>query len=47
LRARGHDVNLIDPWGNGKVMGIRLDKEHGTIYAGTSPRRQIAYSLGW
>jgi gamma-glutamyltranspeptidase/glutathione hydrolase len=47
LRGRGHHVNLVDPWGNGKVMGVRFDKERGTIYAGTSPRRQIAYSLGW
>ncbi len=47
LRRRGHNVNLVDPWGNGKVMGIRYDKERGTIYAGTSPRREIACSFGW
>ena len=47
LTERGHSVNRVDPWGNGKVMGIRYDKERGTIYAGTSPRREVAYSFGW
>ena len=47
LTERGHCVNRVDPWGNGKVMGIRFDKERGTIYAGTSPRREVAYSFGW
>ena len=47
LRRRGHGVDLVDPWGNGKVMGIRYDKERGTIYAGVSPRREVAYAIGW
>jgi hypothetical protein len=47
LTERGHSVNRVDPWSNGKVMGIRYDKERGTIYAGTSPRREVAYSFGW
>ena len=47
LRQRGHDVNLIDPWSNGKVMGIRYDSERGAMYGGVSSRREIAYALGW
>lgn len=47
LTRRGHSVNIVDPWDNGKVMGIRYDGERGTISAGTSPRREVAYSLGW
>ena len=47
LTERGHSVNRVDPWSNGKVMGIRYDKERGTMYAGTSPRREVAYSFGW
>ena len=47
LRRRGHVVDLIDPWGNGKVMGIRYDEDRGTIYAGVSPRREVAYAIGW
>ncbi len=47
LTERGHSVNRVDPWSNGKVMGIRYDKKRGTMYAGTSPRREVAYSFGW
>ena len=47
LRQRGHDVNLIDPWSNGKVMGIRYDSERGAMYGGVSSRREVAYALGW
>ena len=47
LERRGHEVKLIDPWANGKVMGIRLDRERGVIAGAASPRRSIAYALGW
>jgi len=47
LERRGHEVKLIDAWANGKVMGIRLDRERGVIAGAASPRRSIAYALGW
>ena len=47
LERRGHEVKLIDGWANGKVMGIRLDRERGVIAGAVSPRRSIGYALGW
>jgi gamma-glutamyltranspeptidase/glutathione hydrolase len=47
LERRGHEVKLIDGWANGKVMGIRFDRERGVIAGAASPRRSIAYALGW
>ncbi len=47
LGRRGHDVHVLSDWENGKVMGVRYDKARGAILGGVSPRRQIAYALGW
>ena len=47
LRRRGHEVVRNDAWANGKVMAIRYDKARGVISGGASPRRNIAYALGW
>jgi gamma-glutamyltranspeptidase/glutathione hydrolase len=47
LERRGHEVKVIDAWANGKVMGIRLDRERGVIAGAASPRRSIGYALGW
>jgi gamma-glutamyltranspeptidase/glutathione hydrolase len=47
LERRGHEIGLLDGWTNGKVMGIRCDKERGVILGGASPRRLIAYAIGW
>ena len=46
LRARGHEVVVIDRWANGKVMGIRCHP-NGVREGGASPRRLIGYALGW
>lgn len=46
LRARGHIVNVIDGWSNGKCMGIRVN-EHGTLEAGVSPRGEIGHAAAW
>ena len=42
LQRRGHEVVPIDGWANGKVMGIRYDKERGTILGAVSPKGEIA-----
>ena len=47
LKRRGHEVHILDGWENGKVMGIRYDKERGVILGGVSPRKNIGYALGW
>ena len=47
LERRGHEVDLLDGWANGKAMGIRFDREHGVISGGVSPRRLIGLALGW
>jgi gamma-glutamyltranspeptidase/glutathione hydrolase len=47
LEGRGHEVVVLDDWANGKVMGIRLDKDRGVIMGAVSPRRGIGYALGW
>ncbi len=47
LARRGHEVVVTDGWDNGKVMGIRYDKERGVIAGGCSPRRNIGYAMGW
>jgi gamma-glutamyltranspeptidase/glutathione hydrolase len=47
LQQRGHDVVVTGDWANGRVMAIRLDRDHGTIMAGVSPRGQVGYALAW
>jgi len=47
LQRRGHDIGMLDRWANGKVMGIRLDRDRGVIQGAVSPRRGIGYALGW
>ncbi len=46
LRARGHIVNAIDDWSNGKVMGIRINSAK-TLEAGVSPRGEIGHAMAW
>ena len=47
LRQRGHDVNLIDPWSNGKVMAIKYDEQHNTIWGAVAPKGEVGYAIGW
>ena len=47
LRARGHEVRVLGPWENGRVMGIRYDAGAGTMSAAVSPRQRIGYAAGW
>lgn len=47
LERCGHEVVVLDDWANGKVMGIRFDKDRGVMLGGVSPRRSIGYALGW
>ncbi len=47
LRRRGHEVSVVGGWGNGKCMGIRYDRERGTIMGGASAKGSIGYAIGW
>jgi gamma-glutamyltranspeptidase/glutathione hydrolase len=47
LGRRGHEVVVTDAWSNGKVMGIRYDKERGVILGAASPKGNIGYAIGW
>ena len=47
LKSRGHQVIPIDGWANGKVMAIRYDEDHGTIWGAVSPKGEVGYALGW
>ena len=47
LEQRGHQVNRVDGWVNGKCMGVVRNIETGVMMGGASPRHQIAYALGW
>ena len=45
LARRGHKIEVVPPWSNGRVLGIR--SERGLIFGGASPRRETAYAMGW
>ncbi len=47
LKRRGHEVLVTGAWSNGKVMGIRYDKDRGVILGGASPKGNIGYAIGW
>ena len=47
LKKRGHRVDMTGEWSNGKVMGIRFDKERGVIQGGVAPKGNIGYAIGW
>jgi gamma-glutamyltranspeptidase/glutathione hydrolase len=46
LEARGHKIHAVGDWVNGKVMAVRLDREHGVLSGAVSPRGQIGYVTG-
>jgi gamma-glutamyltranspeptidase/glutathione hydrolase len=47
LRRRGHEVVVTGDWSNGRVLGIRIDRERGLIFGGASPRLETGYAVGW
>ena len=47
LSARGHDVEEVEGWINGKTMGIRYDSERGVISGAVAPKGTIGYAIGW
>ena len=47
LERRGHTVQVVEPWINGKATAVRIDKARGVLLGGASPRYQIGYAMGW
>ena len=47
LERRGHGVDVVGDWVQGKVQGIRYDRERGVILGGASAKNKLAYALGW
>ena len=47
LRHRGHEIEAVDGWANGKVMGIRYHAENGLIAGAASAKNNIGYAMGW
>ncbi len=45
LRRRGHEVELVGDWANGKVMGIRWHEDKGVIAGAASAKNTIGYAM--
>jgi gamma-glutamyltranspeptidase/glutathione hydrolase len=45
LRARGHDVEVSDPWSLGRVSAVGRDAD-GQLKAGANPRGMQGYAAG-
>ena len=47
LRRRGHDIEEVGGWANGKVLGIRRHAESGVIAGAASAKNNVGYAVGW
>ncbi|HXX53767.1 MAG TPA: gamma-glutamyltransferase [Thermodesulfovibrionales bacterium] len=47
LREKGHQVNVVADWSNGRVVGIRFDMKSGVFSGVASPRMETGYAMGW
>ncbi len=47
LERRGHRINVIGGWENGRVMCVEIDPETGLLYGAASPRGNVAYAMGF
>jgi gamma-glutamyltranspeptidase/glutathione hydrolase len=45
LRARGHDVEVSDPWSLGRVSAVGREPD-GQVKAGANPRGMQGYAAG-
>jgi gamma-glutamyltranspeptidase/glutathione hydrolase len=46
LRARGHDVNVVDGWSLGRLSAVSRDAEDGLLRAAANPRGMQGYAVG-
>ena len=47
LREKGHQIQAVEDWSNGRVVGIRCDMQHGVFSGVASPRMETGYAMGW
>ncbi|HXX81015.1 MAG TPA: gamma-glutamyltransferase [Thermodesulfovibrionales bacterium] len=47
LREKGHQVQVVAEWSNGRVVGIRFDMQSGVFSGVASPRMETGYAMGW
>jgi len=48
LAARGHEIVVIDDWGQGgRVMGVQYDAATGFLRGAATPRNETGYAVGW
>jgi gamma-glutamyltranspeptidase/glutathione hydrolase len=46
LRARGHDVTLVDDWSLGRLSAVSQDLKNGLLRAAANPRGTQGYAVG-
>jgi len=46
LRARGHQVEVVDPWSLGRLSAVSRDVATGLLRAAANPRGQQGYAIG-
>ena len=46
LRARGHDVNVVDGWSLGRLSAVSRDAEDRLLRAAANPRGMQGYAVG-
>ncbi len=46
LRARGHDVTVVDGWSLGRLSAVSQDSKRGLLRAAANPRGMQGYAVG-
>ena len=46
LRARGHDVQVVDGWSQGRLSAVGLDQDTGFLKAAANARGMSGYAVG-
>lgn len=46
LRSRGHDVQVIGPWTQGRISAVAHDRARGIFLAAANPRGMYGYAAG-
>ena len=46
LRSRGHDVQVLGPWTQGRISAVANDRRRGLLLAAANPRGMYGYAAG-
>ena len=47
LREKGHEVRVDGDWSHGRVLGLRVHADTGTISGVATARMETGYAMGW